>query len=159
MALRILAALSLCLCFAAIPSSVSALPDLKFPLQGASYCLALDVCSASVGARGTKQWLDCVASHALRDPPNHTPGPLQKADPPAILMECGGVGWGNRFRALQARSLLRPNFGILPSSPTLTKPVPLFDLSSGFDVARSHLRAINGVRGPTPVSLPHLGVK
>ena len=106
MTTRIAAAISLCAFLALIPFRAAALPDLKFPLKDASYCRALDYCTENVKTRGTKQWLDCITLHALRDPPGLQPGPLQSPHPAAVvLMDCGGVGWGNRFRAFQVRAL------------------------------------------------------
>jgi hypothetical protein len=99
----------LCLIVAVVPICAAALPDLKFPHNGTAYCSALDVCSQAGKTRGTRDWFDCITLHALRDPPALSQLSLSDVDPndprPAasILMDCSGVGWGNRIRAFQAR--------------------------------------------------------
>jgi hypothetical protein len=103
----------LCLLVAVAPICSAALPDLKFPHNGTAYCSALDVCSQAGLTKGTKDWFDCITLHALRDPPalsSRVESQLSRgdADPndprpaAAILMDCSGVGWGNRIRAFQA---------------------------------------------------------
>jgi hypothetical protein len=95
---------------AVTPKRAAALPSLKFPHHGATYCPALDACTQAGKTRGTKDWFECVTLHALRDPPGlsampHSVGAGQQdAMPPAaVLMDCMGVGWGNRIRAFQVR--------------------------------------------------------
>jgi len=182
--------LALCLLVALPPphrAAAAALSDLKFPHHGASYCPALEACSATVKMRGTKEWFDCVALHALRAPtPPPPPPPTQSIPPPSphpgidqqdalrvsrndsrlksremptnpaailppeqappsnprehpqpavILLDCTGVGWGNRFRSLQVRQ--HP----LPLQPL----VSLFMLD--FNVPCSHLWAVRSLHG------------
>ena len=106
MAKRTIALLSLCIIVAVCPFCASALRDLKLPLREASYCRALGYCSEHVPVRASGQWLDCITAHALRDPPSENPGSSQNSQPPAVvLMDCGGVGWGNRFRAFHVRRM------------------------------------------------------
>ena len=61
--------------------TAAALSDLKFPHHGASYCPALNACSASVKMRDTKEWFDCVALYALRAPTLPPPPPPPSPSP------------------------------------------------------------------------------
>jgi hypothetical protein len=94
---------------ALIPACVAALPQLSFPHNGATYCPALDFCTKAGKTRGTKDWFECVTLYALRDPPGlsqMTRGENMNLDSPppaAVLMDCMGVGWGNRIRAFHVR--------------------------------------------------------
>lgn len=93
---------------AVVPMCAAALPSLTFPHHGATYCPALDVCTQAGKTRGTKEWFECITLYALRDPPglsemtrSENVNPRDVKPPAAVLMDCMGVGWGNRIRAFQ----------------------------------------------------------
>lgn len=126
----------LCLLVAVAPICSAALPDLKFPHNGTAYCSALDVCSQAGLTKGTRDWFDCITLHALRDPPalssrvesQLSRGDAEPNDPrpaAAILMDCSGVGWGNRIRAFQACVPAQPRTAaVAPSVASPLSPLP-----------------------------------
>jgi hypothetical protein len=59
-----------------------------------------------VKVRGSKQWFDCITLHALRPPQpvRNASATVHQQLPAVVLMDCSGVGWGNRFRAFQVRA-------------------------------------------------------
>ena len=87
-------------------------------------------------AKGIGRWVPIGMKPATADWKNVNPRDVKP--PAAVLMDCMGVGWGNRIRAFQARfssHRICLNFGI----------ITLKHLNLGSRLAFSHLWHIPGV--------------